>query len=90
MHILFEGKNNNEILMHFININMHLHVYLFQIFSRNICNNEQLTHWGWVMHIYVSKLSTIGSDNGCRLVGAKPLSEPILEYCQLEKTSVKT
>ena len=23
-----------------------------------------LTHWGWVMHICVSKLSIIGSDNG--------------------------
>ena len=23
-----------------------------------------LTHWGWVTHIYVSKLTTIGSDNG--------------------------
>ena len=23
-----------------------------------------LTHSGWVMHIYVSKLTTIGSDNG--------------------------
>ena len=23
-----------------------------------------LTHWGWVMHICISKLSIIGSDNG--------------------------
>ena len=23
-----------------------------------------LTHWGWVMHIGVSKLAIIGSDNG--------------------------
>ena len=26
-----------------------------------------LTHWGWVMHICVSKLPTIGSDNGLSL-----------------------
>ena len=29
--------------------------------------------------IYVSKLTIIGSDNG--LVGSKPLSESMLEYC---------
>ena len=23
-----------------------------------------LIHWGWVTHIYISKLTTIGSDNG--------------------------
>ena len=34
-----------------------------------------LTHWGWVTHICV-----IGSE-ACRLVGAKPVSELILEYC---------
>ena len=25
---------------------------------------ELLTHWGWVMHICISKLTVIGSDNG--------------------------
>ena len=25
---------------------------------------DNLTHWGWVMHIYVSKLIIIGLDNG--------------------------
>ena len=25
---------------------------------------EILTHWGWVTHICVRKLATIGSDNG--------------------------
>ena len=31
-----------------------------------ICTVQKnlLTHWGWVMHICVSKLTTIGSDNG--------------------------
>ena len=40
-----------------------------------------LTHWGRVTHVWVSKLTIIGSDNG--LTGAKPLSEPMLEYCYL-------
>ena len=26
--------------------------------------NKCLTHWGWVMHICISKLTIIGSDNG--------------------------
>ena len=25
---------------------------------------SELTHWGWVMHICVGSLTTIGSDNG--------------------------
>ena len=25
---------------------------------------DSLTHWGWVMHICICKLTTIGSDNG--------------------------
>ena len=42
-------------------------------------------------YICVSKLTIIGSDYGLRLVGAKPLSEPMLENCLLnhqEQTSV--
>ena len=27
-------------------------------------NSKILTHWGWVMHICISKLTIIGSDNG--------------------------
>ena len=30
----------------------------------SICNRHPLTHWGQVMHICVSKLTIIGSDNG--------------------------
>ena len=26
--------------------------------------SNELTHWGWVTHIYISKLTIIGSDNG--------------------------
>ena len=50
----------------------------------NLENGCVLTHWGRVTHIYVGKLTIIGS--------AKPLSEPALEFCQLdhwEQTSVK-
>ena len=42
-------------------------------------------HWGRVTHICVSKLTIIGSDNGCRLIGAKPLSEPMLKYWWLDQ-----
>ena len=47
---------------------------------------QVLTHWGRVTHICVSNLTTIGSGNimACRLDGAKPLSEPMLEYCYLD------
>ena len=48
--------------------------------------NEFLVHcrcllnsWGRVMHICVSKVTIIGSDNACHLAGAKPLSEPMLD-----------
>ena len=43
-----------------------------------------LAHWSRVPHICVSKLSIIGSIMACSLVGAKPLSEPMLEYCKLD------
>ena len=36
-----------------------------------------LTHWGRVMHICVSKLAFIGSDNG---LSPGPLSKLMLEY----------
>ena len=42
---------------------------------------NMLIHWGRAMHICVSKMNTIGWVNALRLVGAKPLSEPMLEYC---------
>ena len=43
-----------------------------------------LTHWGRVTHICAGKLIIIGSDKACRLIGAKPLSEPMLDCCQLD------
>ena len=52
--------------------------------TKNKAVKYALTQWGLVMHICVSNLSIIGSHNGCRLVGAKPLSEPMTEYCYLD------
>ena len=42
---------------------------------------QLLTHWGRVTHIRVSNLTIIFQITTCRLVGAEPLSEPMLEYC---------
>ena len=45
------------------------------------------------MHICVSKLAIISSDNGLSPGRRQPLSEPMLEYCQLdpwEQTSMKS
>ena len=39
-----------------------------------------LTHWGRGTHICVSKLTIIVQIMACRLAGAKPLSEPTMEY----------
>ena len=39
-----------------------------------------LTHWSRVTHWCVGKLSLV-QIMACRLDGAKPLSEPMLEYC---------
>ena len=43
--------------------------------------DAELTHWGRMTHICVSKLSSLVQIMACRLVGAKPLSEAMLEYC---------
>ena len=42
---------------------------------------KPLTHWGRVTHICVSKWSSLIQIMDCRLVGAKPLSVPMLAYC---------
>ena len=39
-----------------------------------------LTHWGGVTHICAGNLS-LAQIMACRLVGAKPLPEPMIEYC---------
>ena len=43
-----------------------------------------LTHWGRLMHIRVSKTPTLLQIMACRLFGAKPLSESVLPYHQLD------
>ena len=53
---------------------------------------QGLTHWGQVTHICISKKTSLVQAMACRLVGAKPLPEPMQDYCQLkpwEQTSVK-
>ena len=50
-----------------------------------------LTHWGWVTYASVD-LTSLAQIMACCLVAAKPLSEPMLEYCWLdpwEQTPVK-
>ena len=90
------GTNFSEILIEiqifqFKKMNLKMSSGKCWPFSQPQCVNTHylsashlLTHWGRVMHICVSELTIIGSDNGlsaCRLTGAKPLSKPMLEYC---------
>ena len=54
----------------------------------------ELTHLPLVPHIYMRQWIgwALAQIMACRLFGAKPLSEPMLDYCQLdpkEHTSVK-
>ena len=44
-----------------------LHISFIHFNRKGIGHNMvklHLTHWGWVMHICISKLTTIGSNNG--------------------------
>ena len=54
-------------------------------FLYDTCNAMQtqryLDHLDQVTHVCVGNLTIIDSDNNQRLVGAKLLSEPMLEYC---------
>ena len=57
------------------------------------CHLENVSHynsdfnefidWGRVMHICIGTNTNIGQITACHLAGAKPLSEPMLEYCLL-------
>ena len=51
------------------------------------------THWGWVVHNMCQQMrSSLLQIMACRLLGAMPFSEPMLNYCQLnpwQQTSVK-
>ena len=39
-----------------------------------------LTHWGWVTHIRQWPMPSLVQIMACRLLGTKPLSEPLLEF----------
>ena len=56
-----------------------LHVDIFSTLNQNF-----LTHLPLVLHIYVWMGSALVQIMACRLFGAKPLSKPMLGYCQLE------
>ena len=74
-------KEANLILCHIYAV---LHIYgLMQERRNSIANTLELCFsWGWMMYICVSKLTiSLVQIMACRLDGAKPLSEPILEYC---------
>ena len=43
---------------------------------------QPLTHWGRVKHICI--ITTLLQIMACRLFGAKPLSEAMMPYCQLD------
>ena len=56
-----------------------------------ICRKDykvNLTLWGWVTLIYMRQyhchIPTLLQIMACRLFGTKPLSEPMLPYCQLD------
>ena len=77
----------------FIYLNMYSFTWLQTIDIHNLDvvvikrSKHQLTHWGRMTHIriYASvDWTIIGSKMACRLVGAKPLSEPMLEYRYVE------
>ena len=44
-------------------------------------HSNVLTHWGWVTHICVNELTTIGSDNGLSPGRRQAIIETMLEYC---------
>ena len=46
-----------------VDLNVDIHIPMRTKWSQ-LYKKNQLTHWGQVTHIYVSKLTIIGSDNG--------------------------
>ena len=67
--------------------------YFILIVSWVICTsfclncNSDLTHQGWAIRLLLAQIM------GCHLFSTKPLSEPMLDYCQLDHkehvTSIK-
>ena len=65
----------------------------------SLCDHLPYTPWNWLQlieagwRIYASVNSSLVQIMACRLIATKPLSKPILDYCQLdpcEHISVKT
>ena len=56
----FHGISNNDFFLWW-----HRLYCFYNFFSSYSWVTEiSLMHWGWVMHIYISRLTSIGSDNG--------------------------
>ena len=75
-HLTNPTKHQYPTMHHFVT-----EMCTFAYFIRNsaLWDVRCLTHWGRVTHICVGKL-TLVQIMACRLNGAKPLSEPMLEY----------
>ena len=72
----------------FFSNDIYIYIYIYAFHRLK----QFLTHSARVAHMWVSKLTITVQRMACRLAVAKPLSEPMLEYCQLdrwEQTSVK-
>ena len=68
--------DKKKILKHF------LHGNVFENHMQNVGYFIQaLTHWGRVMHICISKLTIIGSDNGLSPRRRQAIIWTKLEYC---------
>ena len=39
-------------------------LWIVGIFEKKKARYQKLTHWGWVTHMCINKLTIIGSDNG--------------------------
>ena len=67
--------------------NLHHFVLLEKHHEQKVCHwshwNMLKTHWGRVTHICVSKLTPLFQIMTCRLAGAEPLSESMLDWILL-------
>ena len=82
---IYEGLIYNLLVnyLYFISVKLLLNLPIPSV-KGEICQNEDLylTHWGWLTHLYASAgYPSLVQIMACRLNGAKPLSEPTLEYC---------
>ena len=75
--------HNNQLPWHWIRMYMcyHNHHVLLVAYIMAV---HWLTHWGRVAHMCTSIIVSLVQIMACRIFGAKPLSESMLEYCQLD------